>query len=162
MDCSMSGLPVHHHLPELNQTHVHWVGDAIPPSHPLSSASPAAFNLSQHQGLFQWVSSSHQVAISPLQKGFKASPYLLAFSDKITFPKETSSLRQTWAIHTNYEELNSLCGLLSQLLFAASVCWHLLGAVYILSMYIASVSGNRPDAQFNLNSKQTTNHFFSV
>ena len=62
MDCSMPGLPVHHQLPELPQTHVHWVSDAIQPSHPLSSPSPLAFNLSQHQGLFQWVSSSHQVA----------------------------------------------------------------------------------------------------
>ena len=56
------GLPVHHQLPEFTQTHVHWVDDAIQPSHPLSSPSPPAFNLSQHQGLFQWVSSSHQVA----------------------------------------------------------------------------------------------------
>ena len=62
MDCSMPGLPVHHWLPEFTQTHVHQVGEAIPPSHPLSSPSPPAFNLSQHQGLFQWVSSSHQVA----------------------------------------------------------------------------------------------------
>ena len=61
MDCSTPGLPVHHQLLELAQTHVHWVSDAIQPSHPLSSPSPA-FNLSQHQGLFQWVSSSHQVA----------------------------------------------------------------------------------------------------
>ena len=56
------GLPVHHQLPESTQTHGHWVGDAIQPSHPLSSPSPPALNLSQHQGLFQWVSSSHQVA----------------------------------------------------------------------------------------------------
>ena len=61
-DCSMPGFPVHHQLPELAQTHVHWVSDAIQPSHPLLSPSPPAFNLSQHQGLFQWVSSSHQVA----------------------------------------------------------------------------------------------------
>ena len=61
MDCSTPGLPVHHQLPELSQTHVHRVGDAIQPSHPLSSPSPPAFNLSQYQGLFQWVSSSHQV-----------------------------------------------------------------------------------------------------
>ena len=57
-----AGLPVHHQLLETTQTHVHWVGDAIQPSHPLSSPSPPALNLSQHQGLFQWVSSSHQVA----------------------------------------------------------------------------------------------------
>ena len=62
MDCSTPDLPVYHQLPELTQTHVHWVGDAIQPSHPLSFPSPPAFNLSQHQGLFKWVSSSHQVA----------------------------------------------------------------------------------------------------
>ena len=62
MDCSTPGFPVHHQLPEYTQTHVHWVGDAIQPFHPLSSLSPPALNLSQHQGLFQWVSSSHQVA----------------------------------------------------------------------------------------------------
>ena len=62
MDCSTPGLPVHHHLLELTQTHVHQVGDAIQPSHPLSSPSPPAPNPSQHQGLFQWVSSLHQVA----------------------------------------------------------------------------------------------------
>ena len=62
MDWSTPGFPVFHHLLEFAQTHVHWVSDAIQPSHPLSSPSPAAFNLSQHQGLFQWVSSSHQVA----------------------------------------------------------------------------------------------------
>ena len=62
MNFSTPGLPVHHQLPEFTQTHVHWVADAIQPSHPLSSPSPPAFNLSQHQGLFKWVSSSHQVA----------------------------------------------------------------------------------------------------
>ena len=56
MDCSTPGLPVHHQLPEPTQTHVCRIGDAIQPSHPLSSASPPAFNLSQHQGFFQWVS----------------------------------------------------------------------------------------------------------
>ena len=62
MDCSMPRFPVHHQLPEFTQTHVHWVGDAIQSSHPQSSPSPPAFNLSQHQDLFKWVSSSHQVA----------------------------------------------------------------------------------------------------
>ena len=62
MDCSTPGFPVCQQLPELVQTHVHWVDDGIQPSHPLLSPSPPAFNLSQHQGLFQWVSSSHQVA----------------------------------------------------------------------------------------------------
>ena len=62
MDCSMPGFPVLHQLPALTQTHVHQVGDTIQPSHPLSSPSPLAFSLSQHQGLFQWVSPLHQVA----------------------------------------------------------------------------------------------------
>ena len=62
MNHSTPGLPVHHQLPESTQTHVHRVGDAIQPSHPLSSPSPPALNLSQHQGLFKWVSSLHQMA----------------------------------------------------------------------------------------------------
>ena len=62
MDRSTTGLPIHHQLLEFIQTHVHWVSDAIQPSHPLSSPSLPALSLSQHQGLFQWVISSHQVA----------------------------------------------------------------------------------------------------
>ena len=62
MDCSTWGYPFLHHLLEFAQTLVHWVNDAIQPSCPLSPPSPPAFNLSHHQGLFQWVSSSHQVA----------------------------------------------------------------------------------------------------
>ena len=62
MNHSTPGFPVHHQLPESTQTHVHRLGDAIQPSHPLSSPSPPALNLSQYHGLFKWVSSSHQVA----------------------------------------------------------------------------------------------------
>ena len=62
LDHSMPGFPVFHYLLEFAQTHVHWVSDAIRPSHPLSPPSPPALNLFQHQGLFQWVGSSHQVA----------------------------------------------------------------------------------------------------
>ena len=62
MNRSTPGLPVHHQLPEFTQTHVHWVSDAIQPFHPLSSPSPPAPNPSQHQSLFQWVNSSHEVA----------------------------------------------------------------------------------------------------
>ena len=61
MNCSTPGFSVLHYLPEFAQTHVHWVSDAIQPSHPLSASSPLAFSLSQHQGIFQWVSSLHQV-----------------------------------------------------------------------------------------------------
>ena len=63
MNCSTSGLPVHHQLPEFTQTHVHRVRDAIQPSHPLSSPTPLAPNPSQHQSLFQWVNSSHQAEL---------------------------------------------------------------------------------------------------
>ena len=62
MNCSRPGLPVHHQLQEFTQTHIHWVSDAIQPSHPLSSPSPPAPNPSQHQNLFQWVNSLHEVA----------------------------------------------------------------------------------------------------
>ena len=62
MNHSTPGLPVHHQLLESTQTHVHWVSDPIQPSYPPSSPSPPALNLSQHQGLFKWVSSLHQVA----------------------------------------------------------------------------------------------------
>ena len=62
MDCSMPGLPVHHQLLEFTHAQAHWVSDAIQPPHPLLSPSPPTFNLSQHQGLLKWVSSSHQVA----------------------------------------------------------------------------------------------------
>ena len=62
MDCSTPGFLVHHQLLKLAWTHVHRVGDTIQPSHPLLSPSPLGFSLPQHQGLFQWVSSSHQVA----------------------------------------------------------------------------------------------------
>ena len=75
MDSSMPVFPVLHHLPELTQTHVHWVSDAIQPSCPLLSPFPPAFNLSQHQGLFQWVSSSHQVPkVLELQLQYKSFP----------------------------------------------------------------------------------------
>ena len=62
MDCNVPGFPAHHQLPEFAKTHVHRVSDAIHPSHPLSSPSPPALSLSQQQGLFQGVSSLHQVA----------------------------------------------------------------------------------------------------
>ena len=61
MNYSTPGLPVHHQLPEFTQTHVHWVIDVIQPSHPLLSPSPPAPNRSQHQSLFQWVNSLHEV-----------------------------------------------------------------------------------------------------
>ena len=83
MNCSMPVLPVHHQLQEFTQIHVHWVGDAIQPSHPLSSPSPPALNLSQHQGLFQGVSSSHQGGQSI---GVSASASVLPMNIQEWFP----------------------------------------------------------------------------
>ena len=81
MNCSMPGFPVHHQLVELAL--VHWVGDAIQLSHPLSFSSPPAFNLSQHQGLFQWVNSSHEVArvleFQLQHHSFQRNPRLISF-----------------------------------------------------------------------------------
>ena len=84
MDCSMPGLPVHHQLPEFTQTLVHWVSDAIQPSHPLSAPSPPTFHLSQHQGLFLWVSSSHQVA-KVLEFWFQHQPFRWILRTDISF-----------------------------------------------------------------------------
>ena len=73
-DCSMPDFPVLHCLPEFAQTHVHWVSDAIKPSYPLSPPSPPTLNLSQNQGFFQWVDSSHQLAKVYWSFGFSISP----------------------------------------------------------------------------------------
>ena len=82
MDCSTPDLPVHHQLPEFTQTRVHWVGDAIQPSHPLSSPS-STISFSQHQSLFQWVSSSYQVAkVSEFQLQHQSFQWI---SGKISF-----------------------------------------------------------------------------
>ena len=85
MNCSMPGIPVHHQLPEFTQTHAHRVGDAIWPSHPLSSPSPPAPNPSQHQGLFQWVNSSHDVA---KVTGVSASASVLPMNSQDWSPSE--------------------------------------------------------------------------
>ena len=83
MDCSMPGLLILHQLPEPTQTYAYWVGDAIQPSHLPSSPSPPAFNLSQYQGLFQWVSSSQQVA-KVLE--FQLQPSVLPMNIQDSFP----------------------------------------------------------------------------
>ena len=83
MDCSTPGLLDHHQLPDSTQTHVHRVSDAIQPSHPLSFPSPPALNLAQHQGLFKWVSSSHEVAkvleFQLQHQSFQWTPGLISF-----------------------------------------------------------------------------------
>ena len=81
MDCSTPGFPVHQQLPELAQTHVHWIGNDIQPSHPLLSPFPPAFNLCQHQGFFKWIGSLHQVA-----KVIGASASILPMNIQDWFP----------------------------------------------------------------------------
>ena len=110
MNRSMPGLPVHHHLPEFTQTHVHRVSDAIQPSHAWSSPSPPAPNPSQHQSLFQWVSSLHEVAkvlefqlqhhsfqrnprVDLLQNGLAGSPCSLR--DSLRHSSKASILRHS-------------------------------------------------------------------
>ena len=113
MDCSTPGFPVHHQFLELAQTHVHQVGDAIQPSHPLLSPSPPAFNLFQHQGLFHRVSSLHQVA------------KYWGFSFSISPSNEYSGLIY---FRINWFDLPAVQGTLKSLLqhhsSKASVLWH--------------------------------------
>ena len=116
MDCSMPGLPVHHQLPELTQTHVHWVGDAIQPSHPLLSASSSAFSLSQHQGLFKWVSFLHQVA-KVLE--FQLQHQSLQWIFRTDFPLGLIDWLDLLAVQ------GTLKGLLQHHSSKASILWHL-------------------------------------
>ena len=105
MDCSIPGFAVHHQLPEPAQTPVHRVGDAIQPSHPLSSPSPPAFNLPQHQGLFQSVTSLHQVAkVLELQPSSEFSgliSFRIDWFDLLADSRESSSTPQ-------FKNINSL------------------------------------------------------
>ena len=108
LDCSMPGLPVHRQLPEFTQTHIHWVSDAIQPSHPLSSPSPPAFNLSQHQALFKWV----------------RWPKYWSFSFSISPPNEYSGLiffRTNWL--APLEVQGTLKSLLQHRSSKASILW---------------------------------------
>ena len=83
MDCSMPGFPVFNHLQQFVQTHIHWVGDAIQPSHPLSSPFPCAFNLSQYHGVCQWIGSLHSLA---LHQSMSASASVLPMNIQDWFP----------------------------------------------------------------------------
>ena len=106
MDCSMLAFPVLHCLPKFAQSHIHWVGDAIQPSHSLSSPSPPAFNLSKHQGLFQWVGSLHQVA-KYWRFSFSISPSsdysgLISFKiDLFDLPEVQGTLKSLLQHHTS-------------------------------------------------------------
>ena len=123
MDCRTPGFPVHHQLPEPTQTHVHCIGDAIQPSHPLASPSPA-FNLSQHQGLFKWVSSSPQEA-KVLELQLQHQSFQWSFSLSISPYNEYSGLI---SFRIDWFDLLSVQGTLKSLLqhynIKASILWH--------------------------------------
>ena len=105
MDCNMPGFPVYHQLPEFIQTHVHWVSDAIQASHPLLSPSPPTFNVSQHQGLFQWGSSSHQVA-KALEKAMATHSSTLAW--KIPWTEGPGGLQSIESLGVGHDWETSL------------------------------------------------------
>ena len=117
MDCRTPGLPVHHQLLEFSQTHAHWVGDPIQPSHPLLSPSPPAFNHSQQQGLLKWVSSSHQwpkywsfsFRISPSDEYSGLISFRMHWLDLLAVGQESSPTSQFKSI--NSSELSLLYGL---------------------------------------------------
>ena len=128
MDHSTPGSPVLHYLPEFAQIHVHWVSDAIEPSHPLPAPSPFNFNLSQHQALFQWVGSSYQVA-KVLEFHFRISPSN-EYSELISFRIDWFDL---FAIQKTLEDLLQLQNL------KASNIWHLVFfIVQLLYLYMAT------------------------
>jgi len=114
VNCSTPGFPVFHYLPEFAQTHIHWVSVAIRLSHPLSPPSPLALNLSQHQGLFQWISSSHQVPkywifsctqyaskFGKLSSGHRTGKGQFSFqSQRKAMPKNAQTTKQLHSSHT--------------------------------------------------------------
>ena len=112
--------PVFHHLPELAQTHVHWFGDAMQPSPPLSSSSPPAFNLSQHQGLFKWVSSSHQVVeVLELQLQYQSFQWIFRIlQDSLVWSSCSSRDSQESSPALQFENINS--SVLSLFLWSSS------------------------------------------
>ena len=136
MNCNTAGFPVLHYFPEFTQIHVHWVSDAIQPSHPLLSSSPQAFNISQHQGLFQRVRSLHQVAKElalQLQDQFFQWPFRLI------------SFRIDWF------DLPAVQGTLKSLLqhhnLKASVLWHsALFVVWLSHLYMTTEKNHSFDS----------------
>ena len=112
VDCSTPGFPVHHQLLEFTQTYVHRVGDAIQPSHPLSSPSPPTFNLSQHQGLFKQVSSPHQVAklleFQLQHQSLQSTPRTDLFQDGLVGSPYSPRDSQQFSPTPQFKSINSL------------------------------------------------------
>ena len=137
MDCSMPGLPVPHHLPEFAQVHAHCIGDAIQPSHPLMPYSPSTLDLSQHQGLFQWVICSNQVT-KILELQFQHHPsneYSGLIPLKIDWSKGLSGIFSSTTVR-RHQFLGILPSLLSS---SHHHTWPLYTYIYMCILYTAFI-----------------------
>ena len=129
MNHSTPGLPVHHQISEFTQTHAHWVGNAIQPSHPLSSPSPPAPNPSQHQGLFQWINSSHEVAtvleFQLQHQSFQRTPRTYLLQDELVGSPCSPRDSQESSLTPQFKSINSsaLCFLHSPTLTSIHDHW---------------------------------------
>ena len=150
MNRSTPGLPVHHQLPEFTQTHVHRVSDAIQPSHSLLSPSPPALNPSQHQGLFQWVNSSHEVANSFVPK----SDFCLLSSARLYSFRLHHNLRSVSRKKTKAIRRLSLC-FGHQLPLLSSKSASLMREPSLYSSFISSSQGSQSSAICCLMSKKS-------
>ena len=142
MDCSMPGFPVHHRLLEFAQIHAHLISDAIQPSHPLSSPSPPAFSLSQHQGLFQWVTSggniwSFSFSISPFSEYSRLISFVIDWFDLLAVQGTLKSLLQNHSLEAS--NLQHSAFFMNQLIDGENsqggICSHMLGLVLVSSWY---------------------------
>ena len=130
MDCSTPGFPVHHQFPELTQTHVHQVTDAIQPGHLLSSPSPLAFNLSQHQGPFKWVSSLYQVtkywsfsfSISPSKEYSGLISCRIDWFELLVVQGAVKILLSSWLVGIKNHVKTWVC-ILNSLSLQVQFCW---------------------------------------
>ena len=128
MDCTTPGFPVYRQLLEFTQTHVYWVGDAIQPSHPLLSPSPPAFNLSQHQGLFKWVSSSQDLRLKvKTVTGSVMSDFVTTWAVACQAPLSMEFSRQEYwsGCHSLFQGIFPTQGLNSSLPHSRQILYHL-------------------------------------
>ena len=142
MNCGMPGLPVHHQLPEFTQTHVDLVGDAIQPSHPLLSPFPPAPNPSEHQGLFQWVNSSHEVAkvleFQPQHQSFQWTPRTGLFWDGLVGSPCSPRDSQESSPAPQFKSINSsVLYVKSQLTNTFSLCTRI--HMYVCIIYMTKI-----------------------
>ena len=157
MDCSMPGFPVFYHLPEFAQTEVHWVSDAIQPSHPLSPSSPPALNLSQHQGLFQWIGSSYQVAkVLELQLQHQSFQWISEYSGLTSFRIDSFDLLAVQGtLKSHLQQFKSINSLELSLFYGPSLtsicdCWKKRSFDYTDLCWQSSIWRHKPENHMHL------------